>query len=25
VEPLERNPVWERGEPELLETYPSAL
>ena len=25
VEPLERTPVWERGEPELLETYPSAL
>ena len=25
VEPLERSPVWERGEPELLETYPSAL
>ncbi len=25
VEPLERTPLWERGEPELLETYPSAL
>jgi hypothetical protein len=25
VEPLERTPVWEGGEPELLETYPSAL
>lgn len=25
VEPLERTPIWERGEPELLETYPSAL
>jgi erythromycin esterase-like protein len=25
VEPLERTPAWERGEPELLETYPSAL
>jgi erythromycin esterase-like protein len=25
VEPLERSPLWERGETELLETYPSAL
>ncbi|HEU5169913.1 MAG TPA: erythromycin esterase family protein [Gemmatimonadales bacterium] len=25
VEPLERTPVWERGEAELPETYPSAL
>jgi len=25
VEPLERTPGWERGELELLETYPSAL
>lgn len=25
VEPLERTPVWERGEIELPETYPSAL
>lgn len=25
VEPLERTPVWERGQIELPETYPSAL
>jgi len=25
VEPLERNPVWVRGESEVPETYPSAL
>ena len=25
VEPLERSPVWERGQAELPETYPSAL
>jgi len=25
VEPLERTPIWERGEVELPETYPSAL
>jgi hypothetical protein len=25
VEPLERTPKWERGEPEVPETYPTAL
>lgn len=25
VEPLERTPLWERGEPEVPETFPSAL